>query len=201
MISTLGRALALLAPYLQASALVSYVGFYGALKHNPSHVRFYRDCSAADLALTVLLTVLAAYAYAAPFPATPGSSRSSPPARPARTGSASSATTWLSSRSSACSSSSSSPRTTRTSAASRARPMRGCSMRAWCASNASGSEPLRMEGMGLVHTPAPPLPTQYHPHPHAHPDEHHRYDSHAQYVTVPQPFPIAHGGYVPYRTI
>ncbi|KAJ7787507.1 hypothetical protein B0H13DRAFT_2395200, partial [Mycena leptocephala] len=66
MISTLGRALALLALYLQASALISYVGLYGALKHNPSHVRFYRDCSAADLALTVLLTVLAAYAYAAP---------------------------------------------------------------------------------------------------------------------------------------
>ncbi|KAJ7913761.1 hypothetical protein B0H13DRAFT_2271032 [Mycena leptocephala] len=43
--------------------------------------------------------------------------------------------------------------------------------------------------------PPPPLPAQY----HRHPDKHYRYDGHAQYVT--QPFPIAHGGYVPYRTI
>ncbi|KAJ7465725.1 hypothetical protein FB451DRAFT_1179198 [Mycena latifolia] len=49
-----------------------------------------------------------------------------------------------------------------------------------------------------MYTPPPP-PSQYHPHPHVHPDEHHRYDDHAQYA--PQPFPIAHGGYVPYRTI
>ncbi|KAJ7910054.1 hypothetical protein B0H13DRAFT_2661257 [Mycena leptocephala] len=47
---------------------------------------------------------------------------------------------------------------------------------------------------------APP-PAQYHPLPHAHPDDAHRgYDGHphphAQYA--PQPFPITHGGYVPY---
>jgi hypothetical protein len=47
----------------------------------------------------------------------------------------------------------------------------------------------------------PPPPAQYHPHPHAHSDDAHRgYDGHphprAQYA--PQPFPIAHGGYVLY---
>jgi hypothetical protein len=52
-----------------------------------------------------------------------------------------------------------------------------------------------LPGGHLYTPPPPPLPTQYHPYP----NKHHRYDGHAQYV--PQPFPIAHGGYVPYRTI
>ncbi|KAJ7093808.1 hypothetical protein C8R44DRAFT_989899 [Mycena epipterygia] len=57
---------ALLALYLQAGAFVSFVGFYGVLKNKASHVRLYRDCSAADLAFTVFITVLAGYAAWAP---------------------------------------------------------------------------------------------------------------------------------------
>ncbi|KAJ7668119.1 hypothetical protein B0H17DRAFT_1210087 [Mycena rosella] len=34
--------------------------------NKPSHVRLYRDCSAADLAFTAFITVLAAYAAWAP---------------------------------------------------------------------------------------------------------------------------------------
>ncbi|KAJ7907967.1 hypothetical protein B0H13DRAFT_2662183 [Mycena leptocephala] len=49
---------------------------------------------------------------------------------------------------------------------------------------------------GYMYAPPPP-PPQYHPHPD---DAHRGYDGHphphAQYA--PQPFPIAHGGYVPY---
>ncbi|KAJ7668113.1 hypothetical protein B0H17DRAFT_1088203 [Mycena rosella] len=57
---------ALLALYLQAAAFVSFVGFFGVLRNKPSHVRLYRDCSAADLAFTAFITVLAAYAAWAP---------------------------------------------------------------------------------------------------------------------------------------
>ncbi|KAJ6509784.1 hypothetical protein DFH09DRAFT_416862 [Mycena vulgaris] len=57
---------ALLALYLQAVAFVSFVGFFGVLRNKASHVRLYRDCSAADLAFTAFLTALAAYAAWAP---------------------------------------------------------------------------------------------------------------------------------------
>ncbi|KAJ7828644.1 hypothetical protein B0H13DRAFT_2437284 [Mycena leptocephala] len=53
---------------------------------------------------------------------------------------------------------------------------------------------------GYMYAPPPP-PAQYHPHPHAHPDDAHRgYDGHPHPHTqyAPQPFPIAHDGYVPY---
>ncbi|KAJ7450413.1 hypothetical protein FB451DRAFT_1566614 [Mycena latifolia] len=68
---------ALLALYLLAAAFVSFVGFFGVLKNKASHVRLYRDCSAADLAFTAFLTLLAAYAAWAPGRL--ASSRSSQP--------------------------------------------------------------------------------------------------------------------------
>ncbi|KAJ7450418.1 hypothetical protein FB451DRAFT_1527574 [Mycena latifolia] len=51
---------------LQAAAFVSFVGFLGVLRNKASHGRLYRDCSAADLAFTAFLTLLAAYAAWAP---------------------------------------------------------------------------------------------------------------------------------------
>ncbi|KAJ6587771.1 hypothetical protein B0H10DRAFT_2093298 [Mycena sp. CBHHK59/15] len=57
---------ALLALYVQAAAFISFVGFFGVLRAKPSHVRLYRDCSAADLACTAILTALAGYYLAAP---------------------------------------------------------------------------------------------------------------------------------------
>ncbi|KAJ6560122.1 hypothetical protein B0H19DRAFT_1146545 [Mycena capillaripes] len=48
----------LLAVYLLAGAFVSFVGFFGVLRNKATHVRLYRDCSSADLAFTVFLTLL-----------------------------------------------------------------------------------------------------------------------------------------------
>ncbi|KAJ7181557.1 hypothetical protein C8R43DRAFT_941392 [Mycena crocata] len=53
---------ALMALYLLAAAFVSFIGFLGVLRNKASHVRLYRDCSAADLGFTFFLTLIAAWA-------------------------------------------------------------------------------------------------------------------------------------------
>ncbi|KAJ7065843.1 hypothetical protein C8F01DRAFT_1126764 [Mycena amicta] len=54
--------LSLLALYFIVAAFVSFVGFVGVLRNNAQHVRFYRDCSTADLLFTTFLGVVAARA-------------------------------------------------------------------------------------------------------------------------------------------
>ncbi|KAJ7206796.1 hypothetical protein GGX14DRAFT_456879 [Mycena pura] len=57
---------ALLALYLLAAAFVSFVGFLGVLRNNPTHVRLYRDCASADLLFTTFLGLIAAFAFWGP---------------------------------------------------------------------------------------------------------------------------------------
>ncbi|KAJ7065807.1 hypothetical protein C8F01DRAFT_1229009 [Mycena amicta] len=52
--------LSLLALYFFVAAFVSFVGFVGVLRNNAQQVRFYRDCSTADLLFTTFLGVVAA---------------------------------------------------------------------------------------------------------------------------------------------
>jgi len=51
----------LLSVYFMCSALASFVGFVGILKHRPSYVRFYRDYSIADFSCCTFFTLFATY--------------------------------------------------------------------------------------------------------------------------------------------
>ncbi|KAJ7461901.1 hypothetical protein FB451DRAFT_1496151, partial [Mycena latifolia] len=108
---------ALLALYLLAAAVVSFVEFFGVLWNKPSHVRLYRDCSAADLASTAFRTVTAARSATALC--LPADVRAADVVYAPGSALERSAEVWVRAP----------PRRTR-----------GCSTRAWCTASASGSE-------------------------------------------------------------
>ncbi|KAG8852874.1 hypothetical protein FRB91_005812 [Serendipita sp. 411] len=54
-------AVGLVCGYLIWTCLAAFIGLVGALKHNPTYLRFFRDCTIVDIVFTFMFTIVTAF--------------------------------------------------------------------------------------------------------------------------------------------
>ncbi|PVG03574.1 hypothetical protein CPB86DRAFT_690513, partial [Serendipita vermifera] len=59
-------AVGLVCGYLLWTCCAALVGLVGALRHNPSYLRFFRDCTIVDLVFSFMFTIITAFAASRP---------------------------------------------------------------------------------------------------------------------------------------